>query len=149
MATAAPARRQSKRLTDRQIAEFLATAKASDSVELKLTIPEPEQRAAIVGMGLDPLDAQIRLVYFFDTPALELEQAGVVVRARRVAGKGEDTVIKLRPVIPQELPDELRESPSFTVEVDALPGGFVCSGSYNGLPRKASALEAASCEAAL
>ena len=30
--------------------------------------------------------------------------------------------------MPAELPAELRDSPSFRVEVDALPGGFVCSG---------------------
>jgi hypothetical protein len=38
-------------------------------------------------------------------------------------------VVKLRPVVPDQLPATLRRSPSFGVEVDALPGGFVCSGS--------------------
>jgi hypothetical protein len=38
-------------------------------------------------------------------------------------------VVKLRPVVPDELPAELRRSPNFGVEVDAMPGGFVCSGS--------------------
>jgi hypothetical protein len=51
------------------------------------------------------------------------------VRARRVQRKGDDSVVKLRPVVPQELPPEVRMSDSFGVEVDALPGGFVCSGS--------------------
>jgi hypothetical protein len=37
--------------------------------------------------------------------------------------------VKLRPIIPHELPAELRVSPNFGVEVDAMPGGFVCSGS--------------------
>jgi hypothetical protein len=32
-------------------------------------------------------------------------------------------------VVPDELPGELRGSPNFGVEVDAMPGGFVCSGS--------------------
>jgi hypothetical protein len=78
---------------------------------------------------VDPLDAQIRQVYFFDTPELALNKSGVVVRARRVQGKGDDTVVKLRPVVPKELPASLRRSPNFGVEVDAMPGGFVCSGS--------------------
>jgi len=30
--------------------------------------------------------------------------------------------------VPAELPAERRDSPNFRVEVDALPGGFVCSG---------------------
>jgi hypothetical protein len=77
---------------------------------------------------MDPLDAQIRQVFFFDTPDLALDRAGVVVRARRIQGKGGDSVVKLRPVVPQELPADLRTSPAFVVEVDAMPGGFVCSG---------------------
>ena len=40
--------------------------------------------------------------------------------------------MKLRPVVPNELPDELRHSAAFKVEVDAMPGGFVCSGSLKG-----------------
>jgi hypothetical protein len=78
---------------------------------------------------MDPLDAQIRQVFFFDTPDLALDKTGVVARARRVQGRGADTVIKLRPVVPDELPASLRDSPNFGVEVDAMPGGFVCSGS--------------------
>ena len=35
--------------------------------------------------------------------------------------------MKLRPVVPAELPDHLRESANLAIEVDAVPGGFVCS----------------------
>ncbi|MFL5777792.1 MAG: adenylate cyclase, partial [Chloroflexota bacterium] len=38
---------------------------------------------------------------------------------------------KLRPVVPQELPASLRSLSGFGVEVDAMPGGFVCSGSLS------------------
>ncbi len=115
-------------LSDEQIAEMLDLLKDSDSVELKLTVPEHDQRSAAVALGLDPLDAQIRQVFFFDTPELELDKLGVVVRGRRIQGKGDDSVVKLRPVVPSELPAELRAATGFRVEVDALPGGFVCSG---------------------
>ncbi len=37
--------------------------------------------------------------------------------------------MKLRPVAPEHLSPTLRSSPSFGVEIDAMPGGFVCSGS--------------------
>jgi hypothetical protein len=110
-------------------AELLRLTKESDSVELKLTVPESTRRSAVAALGMDPLEAQIRQVFFFDTPDLALNHAGVVVRARRVQGKGDDSVVKLRPVVPEELPAELRASPNFVVEVDAMPGGFVCSGS--------------------
>ena len=66
---------------------------------------------------------------FFDTPELALNQVGVVVRARQIQGKGDDSVVKLRPVVPDDLPPKLRRSPNFGVEVDAMPGGFVCSAS--------------------
>jgi hypothetical protein len=118
----------SPRLTDEQQAEFLELAKDADSVELKLTVPEADHASTVSALGMDPLQAQIRQVFFFDTPELALDRAGVVVRARRIQGKGDDSVVKLRPVVPGELPAALRESPTFRVEVDALPGGFVCSG---------------------
>ena len=82
--------------------------------------------------GSIALDAQIRQVFFFDTPDLTLDAAGVVVRARRIQGKGSDSVVKLRPVVPSELDPELRRSPNFGVEVDAAPGGYVCSASMKG-----------------
>ena len=83
-------------------------------------------------LGADPLDARIRQVFFFDTPDLELNDAGVVARARRIQDAAADTVVKLRPVIPEELAPDLRENPLFSVEVDAMPGGFVCSASLKG-----------------
>ena len=119
----------SPRLADDQLAELIDLIRGADSVELKLTVPEADQRSTVEALGMDPIDAQIRQVFFFDTPDLALNQAGVVVRARRVQRKGEDSVVKLRPVVPDELPAKLRRSPAFGVEVDAMPGGFVCSAS--------------------
>ena len=116
-------------LSDQQVAELLALTKGADSVELKLTVPVSDRASGAAALGVDPLEAQIRQVYFFDTPDLALNANGLVVRARRVQGKGDDTVVKLRPVVPDELSADLRDSPSFNVEVDAMPGGFVCSAS--------------------
>jgi hypothetical protein len=115
-------------LSDEQLPELLSLLKDSDSVELKLTVPESGHYAAARALDMDPLGAQIRQVYFFDTPDLDLNRAGVVVRARRVQRKGGDSVVKLRPVVPAELPKKLRADAGFTVEVDAMPGGYVCSG---------------------
>jgi hypothetical protein len=116
-------------LSDTQLQELLSLAGGSDSVELKLTVPEAHQRSTALALGIDPIDAQIRMVSFFDTPELALNQAGIVVRARRVQGREDDSVVKLRPVVPEAIPDEMRKSPSMVVELDAMPGGYVCSAS--------------------
>jgi hypothetical protein len=122
------------RFTHDQIGEILDLLKGSDSVELKLTVPDSNRQTAIASLGLDPLEAQIRQVFFFDTPDLQLDKHGVVVRARRIQGRPDDSVVKLRPVVPADLPEDLRQSGGFKVELDALPGGFVCSGSLRGNP---------------
>jgi hypothetical protein len=116
-------------LSGAQLSELLGLLKGADTVELKLTVPETDQRSAVASLELDVLDSQIRQVVFFDTPDLTLSRIGIVVRARRVQGKGDDSVVKLRPVVPSELSPKLRKSPNFGVEVDAMPGGFVCSAS--------------------
>ena len=119
-------------IPDDELPRLLALLKEVDGVELKLTVPEGDHRSTAAALGLDPLDAQIRQVFFFDTPDLALDRHGVVVRARRVQRSPGDTVVKLRPVVPSELPASLRRSPEFGVEVDAMPGGFVCSASMQG-----------------
>lgn len=120
------------RLSGEELGRLLKLVKSADSVELKLTVPASEQVATIRRLPLDPVEAQPRQVFFFDTPDLALNAVGVVVRARRIQGGRADTVVKLRPVDPAELPPDLRRDPAFNVEVDALPGGFVCSGSLKG-----------------
>jgi hypothetical protein len=119
-------------LSDEDLEQLLGLVAGADSVELKLTVPELDQRSATTALEIDPLEAQIRQVFFLDTPDLALDRHGVVVRARRVQDKGDDSVVKLRPVVPDDLPAELRRSKNLVVEVDAMPGGYVCSASLKG-----------------
>src|SRR5687767_3426558 len=102
--TRAPRRRTGRQIGDEDLEQLLDLAAGADSVELKLTVPEDAHRSAIAALELDPLDAQIRLVCFFDTPELTLNDAGLIVRARRVQGREDDSVVKLRPVVPDQLP---------------------------------------------
>jgi hypothetical protein len=120
------------RMSDDQLLEVMRLLKGSDTAELKVSIPAEAQRATIRGLPLDPVEAQTRQVYFFDTPDLALYNGGLVVRARRSQGGRGDTVIKLRPAVPDELPEDLRSSGALNVEVDAVPGGFICSASFKG-----------------
>ena len=62
---------------------MLGLIKGADSVELKVTVPETDHRSAIAALDIDPLDAQVRQVIFFDTPDLTLNEHGIVVRGRR------------------------------------------------------------------
>ena len=119
-------------LGTKQVEELMALMKRSDSVELKMTVADSAIRSTADALGMDPLEGEIRQVVFFDTPELTLSKAGVVVRARRMQGGGGDTVIKLRPVNPETLSPEVRESASVKVEVDTMPKGFVCSASMRG-----------------
>ena len=129
---AAPTKKRIVELADDDLQQLMDLVQGSDSVELKLTVPEEHHRSTITALGLDPLAAQIRQVFFFDTPDLALNKQGVVVRARRVQGRGDDTVVKLRPVVPDELADKFRQAPGMVVELDAMPGGWVCSASFKG-----------------
>lgn len=115
-----------------QLSEVLGLIGAADTVELKVTVAEGHRYGTAAALGMDPLEGRIRQVFFFDTPDLQLDAAGVVVRARRIQGAEADTVVKLRPVDPAGLSKELREDPWFGVEVDAMPGGYVCSASFKG-----------------
>jgi hypothetical protein len=126
--------RRAKRISDDDLQRLLVLLKGADSTELKLTVPDSEQRSAVTVLGMDPLDAQIRQVFFFDTPELTLNKHGVVVRARRVQQRDDDSVVKLRPVVPDDLPSGLRKDKNLVVEVDAMPGGYVCSASLKGAP---------------
>jgi hypothetical protein len=56
----------------------------------------------------------------------------VVVRARRVQGRSDDTVVKPRRIVPGALPPSLRKAKTMVVEVDAMPGGYICSASFKG-----------------
>jgi hypothetical protein len=131
-------------LSDEDLQHMMDLIKGADSVELKLTIHESARAETGRALGVDPLDSQMRQVFFFDTPDLALNAAGVVVRARRRQNEDGDTVVKLRPVVPDHLPEDLRVMKTFNVEVDAMPGGFVCSASFKGAADNTAIRQAAS-----
>jgi hypothetical protein len=119
--------------SDSDLSRLVSLLGSSDTAELKLTVPDEGPfgwRSTVSALGMDPMEAVIRQVFFLDTPDLELDAAGLVVRTRRTQGKRDDSVVKLRPVEPDELEPEWRQAKGFGVEVDALPGGFVCSATF-------------------
>ena len=117
-------------LSGEELERLLSLLKGADSVELKLTVPD----GCAPSGGEGPADRPARCA---DPPSrlLRHPRPGPQPGGRRGArppgagGVGDDSVVKLRPVEPDDLPAKLRRSPGFGVEVDAMPGGYVCSGS--------------------
>ena len=116
------------RLSDEQRDQLRGLLAHADSVELKMTVTDSDQRSTVAVLDLDPLDADMVQVWFFDTPDLEANASGVIARARRSRAR-DDATVKLRPVVPEDLSPKLRARSGFGVELDAMPGGFVCSAS--------------------
>ena len=120
-------------LSPKDLKKLLHLVRNSKSIEIKVSVPMAEHQRTALSIGLDPIEAQLRHVYFFDTADQALNRAGLIVRARRIQGGRADTVIKLRPVDPAKIDAELKRSDAFKVEVDAMPDGtFLCSASYKG-----------------
>jgi hypothetical protein len=116
-------------LTASQLRDVTRMLADVDSVELKVTVPDAGRRAVSDRLGMDVLDAKIRQVFFFDTARLDLNDSGVVVRARRIQGRTGDAVVKVRPFDVGAAPKSFVRDDRFVTEIDAMPGGFVCSGS--------------------
>lgn len=131
--TTAEAPTEPKRITILKLAETLKQFTGVDSVELKMTVDQADHRATTQALEMDPIQARIRQVLFFDTPDLQLNKAGIVVRSRRIQDKPGDSTIKLRPMAPGEVPPKLRSSPNFSIELDVMPDGYVCSGSMKNV----------------
>jgi hypothetical protein len=134
----APARRTggpaiARNFSAEDMKRILHLIRNSKSVEIKVSVPMKAHFGIAKTFGFDPVEAEPRQVYFFDTADQTLNRAGVIVRARRRQGGRGDTVIKLRPVDPETIDAKLMRSEDFKVEVDAMPDGtFVCSASYKG-----------------
>ena len=129
-------------LSDTEIARLLETLKGADSVELKLTVPEPHQRSpsrrsrARSARRPDPTGLLLRHARPRRSTATASSYARGGSRAR-VATRSSSCARWS----PTELPADLRLSNAFRVEVDALPGGFVCSGTLKGTPDPADVLQ--------
>jgi hypothetical protein len=122
------AAREFWRLPDDEFRRLLTLTRAADQVELKLVIPPELHEATCAAFGVDLDNAPTRRVYYLDTPDLALQRSGVVARIRSNGRKPDDAVIKLRPVEPSTIPARLRRSKDFVIEVDGMPGRYVCSG---------------------
>lgn len=103
----------------------------AESLEIKATIPERQIVLARDRYELTTRNDDERYIYFFDTPRLELLDAGIILRARRVVGGEHDSTVKFRPVDPQKVGKRWRKYRGFKIEADASEEGAVKSASFS------------------
>lgn len=115
----------------------LGLANGAKPVELRMTIPVPvpQGHTTFEAIGLDPIEAQPRQAFYFDTPDLALCRAGLVVRARRIPGGRADTVVRLFTVDSTTIAADSSRSDDLEVEVDSTLDGLVGSASIRGRTR--------------
>lgn len=94
---------------------------ASGRAELKITLDPVDIRRARYRIPLVNAQSQERQIWFFDTPALELFEAGMILRAREITGEPDDSTVKLRPFELGDLATQFRTLAGLKCEVDRLP----------------------------
>ncbi|WP_241251508.1 adenylate cyclase [Candidatus Protofrankia californiensis] len=114
-------------LPDHELNDLIMLTRQTDRVELKLIVPATAHRTTRAALGIDFTRAPARRVYYLDTPDRTLHHHGVIARVRSIEDKPDDAVVKLRPVVPASLSDALRRSKDLIVEIDGMPGTYVCS----------------------
>jgi hypothetical protein len=93
-----------------------------DGVEIKVTIRPDQELQGLRALELDEDSAEVRVICFYDTPKLDLFNAGVVLRARLVKGDKDDSTVKIRPVESGKLLQSWIEMPGFKIEADSTGG---------------------------
>ena len=99
------------------------------AVEIKVTVKPDEELKAVRAMELQEDSAEVRVIYFYDTPKLKLFDAGTVLRARLVKGDDDDSTVKVRPIDPAKVSNEWRSLEGFKVEADWMGKKIVRSAS--------------------
>jgi hypothetical protein len=94
---------------------------ATTRTELKVTIEPNDIRRARYRLSLVNAQSQERQIWFFDTAALDLFGAGVILRAREIDGEPDDSTVKLRPFELADLDTQFRALDGLKCEIDRSP----------------------------
>jgi hypothetical protein len=100
-----------------------------DAVEIKVTIRPDQELRAERAMQVDEDTADVRVIYYFDTPDLDLFKAGIALRARLVKGDADDSTVKLRSEKVTSVPPEWRRVEGLKQEADWVGDRTVFSAS--------------------
>ena len=107
-----------------------------DAVEIKVTIPPDRELRAERMLEVDEDSASVRVIYFYDTPDLDLFNAGAALRARLVKGEADDSTVKFRPVQGARVSKEWHGLKGFKMEADWVGDRVVCSASLTRMQER-------------
>ena len=108
-----------------------AAVEGAGAIEIKATVPDHQIRIALRRFKLTAQNDEERLIYFFDTPKLDLLGAGIIARARRIIGDDHDCTVKFRPINPSDVRQKWRAFQDFKIEADASEKDLVKSASFS------------------
>ncbi len=128
------------RVTERKRKAYEGKIEGADKVEIKITVAKNDEERAYESLDVGRRDAARREIYFFDTPELALNKAGVVLRARAIEDDDHDSVVKIRPVDPDKLDEKWQDVNGFKLEADTVGDKVVMSASLKAEQKK-SAIE--------
>jgi hypothetical protein len=107
-----------------------------DVVEIKITVRPDQELLAERAMDVSEDTADVRRVYFYDTPDLDLFKSGVVLRARLLKDGDDDSTVKFRAVEAASVPESWQQSKGFKLEADWVGDQVVSSASLTALQRR-------------
>jgi hypothetical protein len=76
----------------------LAAKDLEETVEIKITLDPARETALVAALGLADERGNARDIWFYDTPALQLFETGLVLRARVKGRDKADATVKVRPL---------------------------------------------------
>jgi hypothetical protein len=109
---------------------------AIGAVEIKISARVEDEDTVLAALKKAGEEPERRTVYFFDTPALDLFDAGMVLRARKIKGDDDDSTVKLRPVVPSSIGASWMKTDGFEVEMDRVGENEVISAKLNAVQRE-------------
>jgi len=106
-----------------------------DTVEIKVPIHPDHELKVTRAMQLHEKTAEVRVLYFYDTPELDLFDAGIVLRARLRQGDKDDSTVWFQPADPAVIDPSWKLFEGFRLQAYCFGDEVVCSASLTMLQK--------------
>jgi len=101
-----------------------------------VTIRPDQELRAERALQVNEDTADVRLIYFYDTPNLDLFEAGIALRARLIKGDDDNSTVKFRSTNQGVIAPEWYRHEGFKMEADMVGDRVVYSASLTCLQRR-------------